>query len=207
MPTQSFALANCKATIRIEPNDEHPRALKHLFMSVKYPKLGEMATLTALLINRRAYVNGPTFHQIMDEEHQELADFATTLFDKRGSIKEQLVDHEHHKGTGVWGREINNGLVVYIFAVHVKEKVSIYVYNLVSRLPCEQYRRQGVGRWALQRLFSSKHVGARDFAIIWPWPLARRFSSEDTSNQTMADVVAFFHEVRRPMRFHSSTRA
>lgn len=188
MPTQSFALANCKATIRIEPNDEHPRALKHLFMSVKYPKLGEMATLTALLINRRAYVNGPTFHQIMDEEHQELADFATTLFDKRGSIKEQLVDHEHHKGTGVWGREINNGLVVYIFA-------------------CEQYRRQGVGRWALQRLFSSKHVGARDFAIIWPWPLARRFSSEDTSNQTMADVVAFFHEVRRPMRFHSSTRA
>lgn len=131
MPTATFSLTDCKAIIRVTPRAGDPLALKDLVLSVMHPKRGEIATLTAVLINRRAC--GHRFHKVTAPQTEpfallldkkglikDLTKFSTTLFDPRGLIREELIDHEYHQGTGVWGREINNGLIAYIFSLNVR---------------------------------------------------------------------------------------
>ena len=46
------------------------------------------------------------------------------LFDKFGRIKPELVDNVHKRGTGVWGRDLEEGKLLYITDVNVLARVS-----------------------------------------------------------------------------------
>lgn len=104
-----------------EPHDEHPRLLKHIYINAQHPTDGRVGSLVALEVDRDKCRGDLIL--ILDEESQELSEFATTLFDKFGRLKSELVEHEHLKGTGVWGRELDNGKIVYVVSVDVEEKV------------------------------------------------------------------------------------
>lgn len=59
----------------------------------------------------------------MDDESDELHQFSVKLFDKNGMVKPEIVDHEFHKGSGVWGRELNHGMMIYVDTISVKPEV------------------------------------------------------------------------------------
>ncbi|KAJ7510312.1 hypothetical protein B0H11DRAFT_1183595 [Mycena galericulata] len=133
-----------------------PDTLELLELSIRHPKYSEIGTVTAVLIHRgRCYSDG-MFLEVMDADG-ELFTIASTLFDKYGQVRSWLVDDEYHKGSGVWGRELNAGRLVFVFCVSVKEP----------------YRTQGVGSWALQQLYASEHIEKTDQLICWPSPIPR----------------------------------
>lgn len=67
----------------------------------------------------------------------ELSDFAATLFDGRGQIK----NHVAREGKGVWGRELNAATTVaYLQELRVEK----------------EFRSKGIGRWALSEIL--KHT-------------------------------------------------
>lgn len=71
----------------------------------------------------------------MDEESDELHRFSMKLFDKNGMVRPEIVDHEHHKGSGAWGRELNDGTLVYIDDVEVKDQVRPINLPLMYKQP------------------------------------------------------------------------
>lgn len=52
-------------------------------------------------------------------------EFWSMLFDKYGYAKEELLSHDHHKGAGGWGRELDSGVLFSIENIHVKPKVRV----------------------------------------------------------------------------------
>lgn len=107
--------------VTTEPHDEQPRFLKNIYINAQHPTDGRVGSLVALEIERDKCRGDLIW--ILDEESQELSEFATTLFDKFGRLKPELVEHEHLKGTGVWGRELDSGKIIYVVSVDVEEKV------------------------------------------------------------------------------------
>ncbi|KAJ7914865.1 hypothetical protein B0H13DRAFT_2001419 [Mycena leptocephala] len=87
----------------------------------------------------------------------ELFTIASTLFDKYGEVRLWLLDNEYHKGSGVWGRELNEGRLIFVFCVSVDPP----------------YRRQGVASWALQQLYASEYIDKKDKMLCWPSPIPR----------------------------------
>lgn len=73
--------------------------------------------MTAWLIDRDA-LQGCSLPGLLSSpkrsEEQDLHKAYFEVFDKYGSIKDFLVDDEWQKGSGVWGREINEGDVVLV---------------------------------------------------------------------------------------------
>jgi len=62
------------------------------------------------------------------------------VFDSSGRIKPMLYQPKSpERGTGVWGPEINRGTLAYIEEIFVNPR----------------YQRQGVGRWAIEKLLKS----------------------------------------------------
>ncbi|KAL6307177.1 hypothetical protein BKA93DRAFT_718300, partial [Sparassis latifolia] len=113
-----------------------------------------VASVTALQINR-ARCRG-SFLEVMDDMSQELHEFSVALFNKFGHLKPELVEHEYHRGSGCWGREMDNNMLVYIESVEVKP----------------QFRNKGVGSWALRKL-SERFATHADFVVCWPTPIER----------------------------------
>jgi hypothetical protein len=84
---------------------------------------------------------------------QDFLQFSMTIFDTNGRIKPPIHQIKSQKGTGVWGREINNGTIAYIEEIRVHPK----------------YQRQGVGRWAIEKLLTSDTLAVctpRDFSSL-----------------------------------------
>lgn len=50
---------------------------------------------------------------VMDAS-QELSDSATTLFDEIGHLRPSFIEHKYQKGSGVWGRELDDGSLLYL---------------------------------------------------------------------------------------------
>ncbi|KAJ7721720.1 hypothetical protein DFH07DRAFT_760315 [Mycena maculata] len=107
----------------------------------------------------------------------ELFTIASTLFDKYGEIRPWLVDDEYHKGSGVWGRELNEGRLVFVISVSVKAL----------------YRKQGVGSWALQQLYASEHIEKTDQLICWPSPIPPH-PPRDQWASVFDGIVEFFRK-------------
>jgi len=82
----------------------------------------EIAKLSALQINRGLMAENAQFLRILDEDEEELAQFSSTLFNKFGEIRPSIVEDEKFKGTGCWGRELNEGMLCYIYYVYVAEE-------------------------------------------------------------------------------------
>ena len=64
-------------------------------------------------------------HIVMQEvtNYVPRLEFWSTLFDKHGFVKEELLSHDYHKGAGGWGRELDNGVLFSLENVHVNLKV------------------------------------------------------------------------------------
>ncbi|KAI0072687.1 hypothetical protein K474DRAFT_1711372 [Panus rudis PR-1116 ss-1] len=172
----SLNLSECTISYKVRQDVEFPRVVKNVSLTVNHPKCANIATAYAYLFTRAACRG--EFHYVLDHELDELAEFSTTLFDHNGNLRSDFIEHEHHRGTGVWGREIDKGVLVYITDVTVEEK----------------YRRAGVGAWALRKFLGSKYVGPEDCVIVWPFPSpsARRASAK--VKLTMDDVIAFYRK-------------
>jgi hypothetical protein len=124
---QPLDLTQCKASFEVEPHDEHPRVLEHIFLTITHPLRRSahqpipIAWLTAFRI--RPYAANAEFLAIMDSESDELQQFGATLFDRYGKIKSTLVDGR--KGNGCWGPELNRQDIIYIMDVKVEPKVCV----------------------------------------------------------------------------------
>ncbi|KAJ6460369.1 hypothetical protein C8R47DRAFT_994153 [Mycena vitilis] len=131
-----------------------PDTLQLITQSICHPTHGEIGRLTAIRVQ---YRYPGMFLEVMDVDH-ELFTIATALFDKYGELREQrLVYNEYHKGSGVWGRELNKGRLVFVLSVSVDPP----------------YRNQGIASWALERLYDSEHIEKEDKMLCWPSPLPR----------------------------------
>lgn len=111
----------CTARVATSANPECPTALTHIHGTITHPLYGELATVSGTMVNRN--VLRGTFLQILDGESDELHQFSQKLFDKNGFLKPELIEHDYHRGTGCWGEEVNDGLLVYIDTIEVNKNV------------------------------------------------------------------------------------
>ncbi|CAL1705726.1 unnamed protein product [Somion occarium] len=118
-----------------------------------------------------------TFLQILDGESDELHQFSQKLFDKNGFLKPELIEHDYHRGTGCWGEEVNDGLLVYIDTIEVNKN----------------FHRSGVGSWAMQQLLSSPHLGTNYHAFAWPTSIEGGITRAQF-NYNRDRAVAFFRK-------------
>lgn len=131
MTTDTFSLDQCSVKFKLKPHFEHPRALKHVSVKAVHPLHGQIGSLEALQINRKRCRG--EFFSIMDAESQEMYEFATTIFNDSSALRTELLDHEYHKGSGVWGREMDKGMLLYVLSVRVKDEVSRF-HKILSPL-------------------------------------------------------------------------
>ncbi|KAJ7183103.1 hypothetical protein C8R46DRAFT_507637 [Mycena filopes] len=157
-------LTDLKATIRAKkfmPYEHRmpPDTLQLLTLSILHAKHGKIGDVTAVLVKSRC---SNIFLEVMDID-TELFTIGSALFDKYGEIRPWLVreggerdgtpvGNEYHKGSGVWGRELDLGRLVFVFCVSVEP----------------QYRKQGIASWALQQLYASEHIHKDDKFLCWP---------------------------------------
>lgn len=109
---------------------EYPNELKHVFVEVMHAVDGEIGLLEALQIKRSCIPGEVCIFEILDNEGPEIARFARTLFEDgdeygHGCFRSELANHEYLKGTGVWGRELDRGMLLYVQTVRVYEKVRV----------------------------------------------------------------------------------
>ena len=185
---------DCKVTFTALADDESPAVLKNIEATVNHPQHGDIASLQAIQINRHRCRG--MFLEAMDENSDELLQFGTKLFDKKGQMRPWLVESEYHKGTGCWGFELNEGMLVYIMSIEVKPTVSITYSNAFSTMTIKlsQLRNQGVGSWLFKELVGSSHVGTADWIICWPSPTDRIYDQGQRAMQH-ARVTRFFRKV------------
>lgn len=110
------------------------------------------------------------------------------ILDADGRVREDIVDDEYHKGTGVWGREINNGMIMVVFEIQVLDRVRRILLESCLRwsdIDCAQYRRRGLASIALKKLLEKYGKGCSLVAIV-PDPKAE------------VELTAFLHKVRVP---------
>ncbi len=125
MSTPSITSSKCAVRIKVSQHDVHPSCLKNIFVEVKHSNHhGIFAELTALIIDRSRCDDFPA---VMDQESDDLRKFSMAIFDDTGNIKRRFVDHEQHRGSGCWGEEMNQGMLVYMSDLSVEEQVSVSI--------------------------------------------------------------------------------
>ncbi|KAF7289314.1 Ankyrin repeat family protein [Mycena indigotica] len=128
----------------IEDHDSYPHAMQMISVTARHSKHETVASLVAWRLVRSRFGDG--FLQMLDEDHEELHQFSTTLFDKYGRVQQHLIEPGYHSGSGCWGKELNVGNLFYIFSVSVKEPFSWSRNRLVDprQVPAfGQYPRTG----------------------------------------------------------------
>lgn len=118
----SIDLNRCEVGFEATPDDEYPGVMVCITLDVTHPEHGSIASLSAYKIDRTACRG--SFLAVMDENSDELHQFSVTLFDKNGLVRSWLVDGGRRSGTGCWGRELNDGALIYLMDMSVKENVS-----------------------------------------------------------------------------------
>ncbi|KAJ7454838.1 hypothetical protein FB451DRAFT_1565231 [Mycena latifolia] len=175
--THTLVLADLEATIHAKKfmHHEHrmsPNTLELLTLTIHHPKYKEIGSVTAVRVQNRCR---GFFLEVMDVD-TELFTIGSTLFDKYGEIRPWLVDNEYHKGSGVWGRELNNGRLFFVLCVFVDSP----------------YRKQGIGSWALEQLYASEYVEEEDKFICWPSPIPR--PPQEQWVRAFSGIVDFFRK-------------
>ncbi|KIJ65696.1 hypothetical protein HYDPIDRAFT_131072 [Hydnomerulius pinastri MD-312] len=155
----SVQIQDCIPTFKVKPSYETPRVIEFLNLKLKHPSVGEVGVIHAVKIHRSRAGDG--LLEALDAESDELMRFGTTVIDKRGLIRPWLVDNDFHKGTGCWGREMDEhmGPIVYITHISVEKP---------------ELRNEGIGSAMLNMLLSSDHVPSHGYAVCWPTPLFNR---------------------------------
>ncbi|KAI0701641.1 hypothetical protein C8Q76DRAFT_825149 [Earliella scabrosa] len=165
-------LDDCVILSEVEPHHEHPSVLKQIVLKAMHPQDGELGALVALQIDRRRCRG--EFLVIMDEESQELCEFAN------GRLKSEFVENEYHKGSGVWGRELDEGMLLYVLSVLVEK---------------EEHKRRGVASRLLRELAHSTYAPPGSYGIAWPSPeVAGRPNTAPEGRQLKDVAVRVFHK-------------
>ena len=140
---ESF-IDNCTAHFGVIPHEEFPRALKYVDIHATHPDHGRVGSLRALKISRKPI--GGEFLMVMDSDSQELSEFATTLFDRMGHLKPEFTEHEYQKGAGVWGRELDEGLLLYVLSVNVPQvRTRYYMIQVLANICYSELQTEGCG--------------------------------------------------------------
>ncbi|KAM5534768.1 hypothetical protein V8D89_011632, partial [Ganoderma adspersum] len=161
------------------PHYEYPDELKHVFVKVLHATDGEVGRLESLQIKRCCRPGEVCIFEILDNEGPEIAQFARTLFEVgeggfgHGHFRTDLITHEYLRGTGVWGRELDSGILLYVETVRVYEKVR----GLPSRM--------------LQKLAKSEHAPPGSFLVARPVP---EVPEEPLSDEKRTALVSLYHK-------------
>eukprot|EP01113_Clastostelium_recurvatum_P008602 TRINITY_DN14085_c0_g1_i1.p1 TRINITY_DN14085_c0_g1~~TRINITY_DN14085_c0_g1_i1.p1 ORF type:complete len:615 (+),score=101.38 TRINITY_DN14085_c0_g1_i1:68-1846(+) len=136
-----------------------------------------LASATLLLIHKDRMKRD--FYEIMDMHSDETSRLATSIFTDRGLIRPKLISNPAERGSGVWGEEINNGSILLVEEIRV----------------LEQYRRRGLGRWLLRKIFTIPEIANSClFAYAWPTVLNQDNDCPDSEREARCSlIVRFFH--------------
>ncbi|KAF1960977.1 hypothetical protein CC80DRAFT_501221 [Byssothecium circinans] len=93
------------------------------------------------------------FYTSMEEPSHELSQLAFHLFDRYGHLKKDYREHDVKKGSGVWGRELDKGVILFFDDLRI----------------VKEERRQGLARQlVLQMLAEARKTNPCFFAITAP---------------------------------------
>lgn len=116
-------LKNCTTHFEVERIDEDAPGVKQITQTISTPQHRHIAEIVAYQIDRSKLREG-RFYFVLKPITAELSKFAETLFDQNGTLKPEFVEHDFRKGSGCWGEELNEGMLLYIEKIEVNEKVS-----------------------------------------------------------------------------------
>ncbi|KAL8836538.1 MAG: hypothetical protein Q9170_002893 [Blastenia crenularia] len=118
----------------------------------EFEEFGEFPWLKSFnLINREPIRSN--FYRDLKEPSQDTAALAFGLFDRWGCLKSEFREHPTKKGSGVWGKELDEGRFLLIETVSIDE----------------EQRRQGHGTKLVARVWQEAVQAHPDvsYAIVW----------------------------------------
>jgi hypothetical protein len=192
----SIMPSRLQITIDAKPHYEFPEGLTSVHATATRAGDGELAFVSAIRIDRAALED--ELHAALEAEHHELAEFAVAVLGFDGRVRPWLITPGYRAGSGVWGPELNEGRMLFIYDVQVDEKVGAYTRHTsiaVSLFPRTQFRGQGIGTQALQHLLASSHLDAHDFAYASPSPSCRVGQTPEDWARLLTRQVNFFRQV------------
>ncbi|KAG5717938.1 Proteasome subunit alpha type-4 [Termitomyces sp. T112] len=158
---ESFQLDDCSFSFSMQGNYDHPRIFRNINLKVTHPELGHVGSLYAVKILRHLCENA--FLEVMDDHSDELQQFSLALFDKFGRVKPWLYQPGNRRGTGAWGKELDNSTIVYVLNAFVNDKL----------------RGKGLGSKMIESLLASKYVETgTDTLMCWPEPATKMEQNE-----------------------------
>ncbi|KAF8252027.1 hypothetical protein K440DRAFT_609851 [Wilcoxina mikolae CBS 423.85] len=130
------AMSICDSFDEGHPDPEHAELYQAMGDLIDMPKYHSWLKLVAGTAKYNGKDVAQVFAQIIDRtdcrrrfhfemsspEPGDLTEFAWTLFNKRGNLRKELQCHDVHKGSGVWGEELNDGYLVLISYVRVDKE-------------------------------------------------------------------------------------
>ncbi|KAI9677493.1 MAG: hypothetical protein M1817_006447 [Caeruleum heppii] len=184
-------MSGIKCRVEQEEDDES-EGMTILYATATGADGRQVGTANARIINRR--VIRREFYENMEAASEDAATAASDLFDRWGCLKQVLIDHPFKKGSGVWGRELDNGSFLLIEEILVQES----------------HQRQGLGTRLARLLFKKAAQRNEDdleegvsFAIAWPtglnWAMPLRIESVGEADARISSgsdaSVAFFRHL------------
>ncbi|PIL27415.1 hypothetical protein GSI_10563 [Ganoderma sinense ZZ0214-1] len=163
------------------PHYEYPDQLKHVFVEVLHTTDGEVGRLEALQIKRFCRPGVACIFGILDNEGPEVAQFASRLFQVEdgfghGHLRPELINHEHLKGTGVWGQELDRSVLLYVENILVYER---------------RHKGKGLPSRMLQVLAQCEYAPAGSFLVARPVPEA---PEGRLSEEKRAAFISLYHK-------------
>ncbi|KAI5896936.1 uncharacterized protein SCHCODRAFT_02491542 [Schizophyllum commune H4-8] len=181
MATPSQKVTTALADVRIEregseSNPTNSALIVHLEFTATHPQHGVVGTLTAYKIYRADELKG-CFHEALSTKSDRLAEFGRTILDNDMNVYSKIIEHEYHRGTGCWGKEMDEGAIVYIESVVVDPS----------------FEQQGIGTALVRDLLSSQSLEIPD--IVYCWSSALRADSRDDHRLMDPPVIGFFRKL------------
>lgn len=116
---------DCTATFTLKPNYGCRGRLFHLSGRVTHPRHGSIAFLDGYAIQRRhEWVEAGNFMRTMHGENLELKLLTHQVFDNLLEVYPWIYNDTRRSGSGVWGKELNEGDIFFIEFIKVDDKVN-----------------------------------------------------------------------------------
>ncbi|OBZ78391.1 hypothetical protein A0H81_02185 [Grifola frondosa] len=113
--------------------------------------------------------------------YPDLHAFSVNFFNSFGWLKPEFTDNEYHKGTGVWGCELDEGMIVYVLSIKV--------------IPA--FRCTGIGSHMLKTLMECRETLDASFFFCRPQATEKLSNKGEREN-----VVAHLITTLRKFNFH-----
>ncbi|TFY56507.1 hypothetical protein EVG20_g8899 [Dentipellis fragilis] len=150
----SLKLNNCTVVFEDEKHALYQNAIQAVTAILRDPKDAEIARIQSWLVDRRfAMLFWLDTDKIMEGGPPPIFAYRR-LFDKWGRLRPEHLSHGGLKGLGTWGEELNEGVMLYVGEVSLK-----------------QVRYGGVAEpYLLGELLKSSYLDRKDFACTDLYP-------------------------------------